>query len=604
MKLENILCLIFLAFLFTKCKKDSTSTGDEVYKNQYEAMAILNQLGQLVEQHNNAGHPVGDALVRSMNDISQEPSVKEVWHLDSMYVFITMTSGMKARFSLLPLDSAGNAQFRGSGSGGGGVFKQLSSAFSGTCTEITNKTVLVYHPYDGLFSAVQLGWDEKLEEYKNEGIIDDYKIVLHEACNYNVVKTFKDYGLVMVSTHGYPDGFSFQMIGRQPELGDEFIPEKEMVAILQQTQDKQVTDQIRLGLIYIELRKAYTPSAGMQQNWEVGEKPHWGLATSSPLIAQWDLSNTIVVGLHCYSGYESNLGLEANVIPIAEAYRSAGTRTYYGFQFLSGLSQVVDDNEARRAEIAIYTNFFEDEDSTGRAHLDEFYDEIFDERLHRQWPHKPKNYFRLVNGSEGYCFKSCGEEFTDPRDGQKYKTTCIGDQVWMAENLNYSAGGTIGLCYDNNSANCGVYGRLYSIAELTGKQASSPGIKVKGICPQGWHVPSQDEVQELLDFVGGSGVAGSKLKADTLWAAAFDDEYNFSLLPGGQAGVNNTTGGAPSFSNILARFWGWTSSVYIPTSGDNDYIGYYTTNNDPHISFFGVGDVTSTAYYSCRCVKD
>src|SRR5690606_29064663 len=243
-----------------------------------------------------------------------------------------------------------------------------------------NKTVLVYHPYTDIVSAVQLGWDAELERYKSEGVIDDYNIVLHEACNYDVVKTFKDYGLVIISTHGYPDGFSFQMMNAQPELGDAFKSADEIVALLKQTQDKQVTDQIRLGLAYIELRKAYTPSAGMQQNWESGFNASWGLATSSPLIAQWDLSNTIVVGLHCYSGYESNLGLNPGVIPIAEAYRQAGTRTYYGFQYLSGLSQPVDDDAAKDAERLIYNNFFADKDSTGNAHLNSHEQEMFDTR--------------------------------------------------------------------------------------------------------------------------------------------------------------------------------------------------------------------------------
>jgi hypothetical protein len=93
--------------------------------------------------------------------------------------------------------------------------------------------------------------------------------------------------------------------------------------------------------------------------------------------------------------------------------------------------------------------------------------------------------------------------FTDTRDGKVYKTVKIGNQIWMAENLNYEAEGS--KCYDNNPANGQKYGRLYDWE--TAKKA----------CPPGWHLPSDAEWQELVDFAGGKEIAGKKLKAVSWW---------------------------------------------------------------------------------------
>lgn len=77
--------------------------------------------------------------------------------------------------------------------------------------------------------------------------------------------------------------------------------------------------------------------------------------------------------------------------------------------------------------------------------------------------------------------------FTDPRDGQVYTFRHIGTQVWMTKNLNYNASGSA--CYDDNPANCGLYGRLYDWStSLT-------------VAPPGWHLPSDTEWQTLIDYL-------------------------------------------------------------------------------------------------------
>ena len=115
--------------------------------------------------------------------------------------------------------------------------------------------------------------------------------------------------------------------------------------------------------------------------------------------------------------------------------------------------------------------------------------------------------------------------FTDPRDGQTYRTVKIGNQTWMAENLNYRYLGptddldSSSFCYDDDPANCETYGRLYlwsaamdSAGIIEGNTANgcgynsecSPSGNVRGVCPQGWHLPSNcDEFETLFEAVGG-----------------------------------------------------------------------------------------------------
>ena len=153
---------------------------------------------------------------------------------------------------------------------------------------------------------------------------------------------------------------------------------------------------------------------------------------------------------------------------------------------------------------------------------------------------------------------------TDDRDGQTYKTVKIGEQWWMAENLNYAytgvpfkvydfASDSTSWCCDNDAANCAKYGRLYtwsaamdSVGEWStnGKGCGygptcSPTYSVRGVCPEGWHLPDTTEWNALFDAVGGKVTAGIMLKSTEGWNDYYGtsgngwDAYSFSALPAG-----------------------------------------------------------------------
>ncbi len=142
--------------------------------------------------------------------------------------------------------------------------------------------------------------------------------------------------------------------------------------------------------------------------------------------------------------------------------------------------------------------------------------------------------------------------------GQTYKTVTIGTQTWMAENLNYAVDSS--WCYAKSADSCAKYGRLYQWSAMMGLDASynskfwGETLPRQGICPSGWHVPSDAEWTVLTNFIGGE--AGRMLKASSDWYASGKglDTYGFRALPAGHL-LNGRF-----FDNIAMYTYFWSSS--------------------------------------------
>ena len=188
-------------------------------------------------------------------------------------------------------------------------------------------------------------------------------------------------------------------------------------------------------------------------------------------------------------------------------------------------------------------------------------------------------------------------------DGNTYKTVKIGNQIWMAENLrstHYSDGTPIShFEYDNDSANVSIYGRLYS-SQAVMKGAISSNINpsnVQGIAPDGWHLPSKAEWQELADYLGGLEIAGGKLKeaGTTHWIApntGATNETGFTALP---AGMHDFTGIFQWKSENCA----FSTSTGNPRQFEVISIVLRTTESKMTIGEFHPDDAASV-----RCIKN
>ena len=208
-------------------------------------------------------------------------------------------------------------------------------------------------------------------------------------------------------------------------------------------------------------------------------------------------------------------------------------------------------------------------------------------------------------------------------DRNVYYTVIIGTQTWMAKNLkatHYADGTAILLVednsawnslgdtnkaycyYNNNSSNCDTYGALYTWAAAMNGAISSDAnpSSIQGICPDGWHLPSDAEWRQLIDYLGGESAAGGKLKetGNTHWNNPNDgatNESGFTALPGGYR-ISGT------FGNIwdYGYWWSSTEGYFGTPTPPPWYITMYYNNSSAFMNFA----YAKKSGLSVRCVKN
>jgi len=196
--------------------------------------------------------------------------------------------------------------------------------------------------------------------------------------------------------------------------------------------------------------------------------------------------------------------------------------------------------------------------------------------------------------------------FKDSRDGKTYKTTKIGEQVWMAENLSFNAKGS--KCYDNKPANCQKYGRLYD--QETAKAA----------CPSGWYLPSNAEWYKLFRYVdanndskssGENLTDGKYLKAKSGWkntkgeSGNGTDIYGFAALPGGSYSTYFNDRTHFFYFNGLGEYAFWWSSNSLDEENDAHYFDLgYTADFANGLNLFLNDYYYKSFLCSVRCIQE
>ena len=183
------------------------------------------------------------------------------------------------------------------------------------------------------------------------------------------------------------------------------------------------------------------------------------------------------------------------------------------------------------------------------------------------------------------------ETFTDPRDGEVYKLVTIGDQVWMAENLRFNPSSDNATVFEDDEDNVKKYGMLYGV----------PAIFEDKVVPKGFHLPSEEDIRQLVDFVqencGEEDVAAC-LKSKKGWKYSDQpkglDMFGFRLLPAG-------------FQNEEERFreLGKSGSFWVADEeSDGDELPYFELRSDRSFNsnLFCLGEWGERRYI--RCIKD
>lgn len=182
------------------------------------------------------------------------------------------------------------------------------------------------------------------------------------------------------------------------------------------------------------------------------------------------------------------------------------------------------------------------------------------------------------------------QSLSDARDGNKYKIVSIGDQVWMAENLAFDSGEGA-WAFDDDLQNVENYGYLYDFETA------------QTVCPQGWHLPSEAEWQELLDYIAENAAPGEKrktvkdelgkyFKSQEYWKnePVGSNEFEFSAKPAGYRRTDNTYSG----ENRVAVWWSSTPAK----KGRGVRFEISASHR------IGLADHFQTYGFSVRCIKD
>ena len=178
--------------------------------------------------------------------------------------------------------------------------------------------------------------------------------------------------------------------------------------------------------------------------------------------------------------------------------------------------------------------------------------------------------------------------FVDERDGQVYKYTTIGNQVWMAENLKFDA--PYSLCYDKIEGFCDTFGRFYSLHINGAFFDFFDQELLDTICPAGWHVPSVDEWFILVENMGGEDKAPRRLMSSSDFGERYKpgtDDCSFNSLPAGKWLLNGKLSGEYAVSEY------WTSTA-------RDFESSFSCG------FTATGYSFNTNYpkLTIRCIKD
>jgi len=238
--------------------------------------------------------------------------------------------------------------------------------------------------------------------------------------------------------------------------------------------------------------------------------------------------------------------------------------------------------------------------------------------------------------------------FKDPRDNKSYPWVKIGEQVWMAKNLDFRADLTTGeltkdknaytYCFGSQAANCDKYGYFYSWARAMNFLSPQPynqeadceksscaskiSAKHKGICPEGWHIPSRVEWETMLKFVDPSCSvneegswdlncpnAGKLLKATSGWknegkkSGNGKDTFGFKALPAGwwYSQSDWQEWKKKHKRENIGLNTSWWSADEVKNRGANAY-GFSVVNGEDHA--LGEGRDEKSTDKSVRCVKD
>lgn len=619
MKTLKLLSLLVLALLFSHCGTTEPSMNTST-RSILEVHTVLDSVQNvfLASAQQTSGK-VDAALRLTVDWLLKQSNVSDAYTLDDNYITIILKSGLKTEFYIDETDDAGNSIFRGGSGSNDSYSVPLSNIRAHTSplseNTIKSKKVLLFAADTKSLPGVATQIPKTLSRLTNSGLGLEITVLKDEQCSYGVVEHFGDYGLVIIDTHGSKEGFrvgttlDFSTVRTEADATGQVSSQAGAGAV-----DKMKDGKLQLtAKIHVNIKKPLWYES-------VIPRENRGLTFSSDYLDLLPkMSSTVIFGNMCYSGWVARSATiperydtlnsgevrkrSARTVtvnnPIGYAFNNRDPISYYGYTRLDpvGTSRVVYDNFAAEMEDSLVKRLVESRDSTKIIHLKpDNVSEYHDYPAVSPYDNKNMDLVLRHYGKDDYSYVKCGDTLIDSRDGQKYPTVCIGTQNWMAKNLNYNAPGSI--TYNNDPANGAIYGRLYSFQTMM--QGAAPTTenpsKVQGVCPKGWHVPSDEEFSDLFGSLGNQ--SGGELKStSTLWNSpnlGATNSSGFSALPGG---FSSDISKPDYFINL-----GYSAIFGTTTITDNIWQGWGILADSYTLD--GFGEDPQKSGVSCRCVKD
>jgi uncharacterized protein (TIGR02145 family) len=611
---SKLILLLAFSIMIAACQKDKSPDNNDLPSLSESYQFVSDAENQFIEFGKQTGNNPYEAIILLEAWAKTREEVATAGLIDSTNLRVRLKSGLLTGIQFNIVDENGKSILRGGGSAGNLTAFRSQKACS---KEIENKKVLIFSPMAYEFYDAEEEIKQVTDIFtESDG---DYSVTVMKEPEATVenVRKFGEYGLVIINTHGQPDGFMLApipLILANDGMGMEKpVTEEVLKRWIVEFSSEEVLDMLYDGRLYhggyINIKKGLL---GDDWQWDVFlQKDYYYIFLSTKGILsmpQWD--ETVIFGNFCFSGWNLDFTTEPTLVnnpPIRKAILSRNPVTYYSYAFENGGSSRVSNEFAKLMEKHIARELVSNGDSTGVAHLDANGNENIDTYRHERVHLKQ---FASVN----HCFVNCfGEgEMTDPRDGQVYRTICIDGKTWMAENLNYAVAGSGSWCYDDMNSNCNIYGRLYDWRTLmAGSQSSATNpSNVQGLCPPGWHIPSMAEYKEMMrafitDTINPDPAPA--LKSRDLWNSPniANNSSGFGVLPAGWYQPDEPPWNPEGTYGLGENALLWTTTEYrdIPDYPDDFayYIPFGRTQNN--FTYFGLVRNKSIGA-SCRCVKD
>ncbi len=552
-----------------------------------------------------------EALSATAEWLAEKDEVAKI-ELHNTDMLIQYDNGIKMVFSTNLLDKNGKPIFRGGG--GGSELTQYSFARKNNPeTFQMGEEVLIFNAFADEF------YDDNypfMAKFSDAAASVNVTVLNNEEANLASLQTFKDYSFIILNTHGLPWGIRV----RQPDYFERYVPTTEPVisrALVMEYFGLVVTPGMEQEVYFGTVAERAAVVDGQR-----GTIVELLVMPTLKHIRTLGLDNAVVFGNFCYSGSSKSPVKSDRDINMVDAWKNAGAATYYGYAFDDEVSMPVGQPFAIEMEEALLNRFVQNGDSTGIAHLNsqnkEYSDTTSFPHLYTE-NHIKKEYSRKIvfegiyptDNHGDFKFKQfdevryrygCGvlDDFTDSRDGQTYKLVCIGNRVWFAENLRYLGAGRD---FSGNPNNRAIYGRYYTKEEAMEGEYSNNGESIRGVCPEGWHIPSRQEYLEFIDWANEKGDPWNSLRSVTTWnAGPGTDRFGFNLKASGGINLNNYPNIVETDGRGAAL---WTTTLLSGIGGpSSDYVYFNFSMNELTKKPMSVGGTSDKIAWPIRCIQD